>query len=76
MGAFVPPFITSILVPTSIPISPHHQIRARLDDRFIAMKNFTMPMTIREQPYGMSTSMMASLHNNASTFEDLAIPFT
>lgn len=27
-----------------------------------------MPMDGREQPYGMPTSMMASLHNSASTF--------
>jgi len=30
----------------------------------------------REQPYGMPTSMMANLHNNASAFADHANPFT
>jgi len=40
------------------------------------MQNFTMPMTTREQPYGMPTPMMEVLHNNASTFVDNAIPFT
>jgi len=30
----------------------------------------------REQPYGMLTSMIASLYNNASTFADHANPFT
>jgi hypothetical protein len=43
---------------------------------FIVMQNFNMPMINREQPYGMPTSMMASLHNNASTFAYHAIPFT
>jgi hypothetical protein len=52
-------------------MSPHPQVRARLDDKFMAMQNFT-----REQPYGMLTSMMASLYNNASTFVDHANPFT
>jgi len=52
-GVFVPPFTTSILVSTNIPVStsipiyPHHQIRARLDDRFIAMQIFTMPIDER-----------------------------
>ena len=41
MGTFVPPFTTSIHVTTSIPMSHHPQVRARLDDRFIAMQNFT-----------------------------------
>jgi len=35
-----------------------------------------MPMTTREQPYSMPTSMMVGLQNNASTFADNAIPFT
>jgi len=76
METFMPPFTTSIHVSTTVPMSPHHQVRARLDDRFIAMQNFIMPMTNMEQPYGMPTSMMASLHNNASTFAYYAIPFT
>jgi len=75
MGAFVPPFTTSIHVSTTIPMSPHHQIRARLDYRVITMQNFTIPMTTMEQPYGMPTSMMASLHNNAF-IADNAISFT
>jgi len=56
--AFMPPFTAGIPMTTSIPVSPHAHIRARLDDSFIAMQNFTMPMTTREKPYGMSTSMM------------------
>ena len=71
MRAFVPPFTTGIPVSTAIPVSPHFQVRTRLDDRFIAMQNFT-----REQPYGMLTFMMASLHNNASTFVDHENPLT
>ena len=71
MGTFVPPFTVGVLVSTSVPISPHPQVRARLDDRFIIVQNL-----YREQPYGMLTSMMASLHNNASTFADHANPFT
>ncbi|KEH40930.1 hypothetical protein MTR_1g037660 [Medicago truncatula] len=76
MGAFVPPFTISIPVSTTIHMSLHPQVRAILDDRFIAMQNFIMPMTTREQPYGMPTSMIASFHNNASTFADHPIPFT
>jgi len=40
------------------------------------MQNFTMPITTREQPYSMPTSMMVGLQNNASTFADNAIPLT
>lgn len=68
---FVPPFTASIVVSTSIPISPHTQVRARLDDRFVTMQNLT-----REQPYSMPISMMASLHNNASTLANQTNPFT
>jgi len=71
IGIYVPPFTTSIPVSTAIPMSPHPQVNARLDDRFIAMQTF-----VREQPYGMPTSMMENLHNNASIFADLANPFT
>jgi len=71
IGSFVPPFTTNIHVSIVIPISPYPQVRAILNDRFIAMKNF-----IREQPFGMPTSMMASLQNNAFTFADHANPFT
>jgi len=71
MGTFEPPFTVGVPVSTSVPISPHPQVRSRLDDRFITMQNLS-----REQPYGMPTSMMASLHNNASTFADHVNPFT
>jgi len=68
--------VTFVPLFTSIPMSPHHHIRTSLDNRFLAMQNFAMPMTTREQPYGILTSMMADLHNNASTFADNAIPYT
>jgi len=67
----VPPFTAGIPVSTNIPISPHPQVRARFDERFTTMQSLS-----REQPYDMSTSMMASLYNNASTFADHANPFT
>jgi len=76
MGTFVPPFTTSIHVSGTVHMSPYHQVRARLDDRFIVMQNLTIPMTTREKPSGMPTLLMASLHNNASTFVDHANPFT
>jgi len=60
IGNFVPPFTAGVHVSTGIPISPHPQVRARLDDRFKSKKNLS-----REQPYVMPTSMMTSLHNNA-----------
>jgi len=41
MGTFVPPFTGGIPMSTSVPISPHPQVRARLDDRFITMMNVT-----------------------------------
>jgi len=69
MGTFVPPFTDGAPISISIPVSP--QVRPRLDDRFITMQNLSS-----EQPFGMSTSMMASLHNNASMFADPANPFT
>jgi hypothetical protein len=69
MATFVPPFTTSVPVSTNVPVSP--QVRPRLDDTFITMHNLS-----REQPFGMPTSMMASLHNNASLFADPANPFT
>jgi len=37
LGTVVPPFTASIPMSTSIPISPHPHVRARIDDRFIAM---------------------------------------
>jgi len=40
MRTYVPPFTTNIHVSTTILMSPHLQVRARLDDRFIAMENF------------------------------------
>jgi hypothetical protein len=71
MGIFVPPLTAGIPVSTSIPKSPHPKVRARLDGRFITVQNLS-----REQPYGMPTSMMANLHNIASTFADHANSFT
>ena len=71
MGTFVPQLTTSVPVSTSIPASPHPQVMAKLDDRFITTQNL-----FREQTYGMPTSMMTSLHNNTSTFADHANPFT
>lgn len=35
-----------------------------------------MPLNGREQPYGMPTSMMASLHNTSSTFAELVVNAT
>jgi len=69
MGTFVPLFTSGVLVSTSVPISP--QVRPRLDDRFITMHDLS-----RKQPFGTPTSMMASLHTNASMFADPANPFT
>ena len=71
MGTFVPPFTAVRPVSSSILISPNPQVRARLDDRFITMQNLS-----REQPFGMPTSMMASLHYNTSMFAEPANPFT
>jgi len=76
VGAFMPPFSTSIPMSTSIHVSSHAQIMSRLDDRFVAMQKFTMSMTKRNEPYGMPTSMIAGLENNASIFGDSVIPFT
>ena len=67
---------TSIHVSTNIHVSPHAHIRATLNDKFIAMQNFNMPVTTKEQPYGIPTSMMAGLQNNSSIFSDNVIPFT
>jgi hypothetical protein len=71
MRIFVRPLTAGIPVSTSIPMSPHPQVRARLDDEFITMQNLS-----REQPYGMPTSMMANFHNIVSTFEDHTNSFT
>jgi len=59
---FVPLFTAGVSVSTSVPTSRHPQVRPRLDDRYVTMQSLS-----REQPYGMLTSMMANLHNNAST---------
>jgi len=61
---------------TSVHVSPHAQVRARLDERFVAMQNFTMHMTTRDQPYGMPASMMAALQSNAPIFGDNVNLFT
>jgi len=71
MGTFVPSFTVGVTMSTSVPTSPHPQVRPRLDDRFITMQNL-----YREQPYGMPTLMMANLHNNASAFTDHVNSFT
>ena len=75
-GLLCPHSLPIFLCSTIIHMSPHPQVRDKLDDRFIVLQNFIMPMTTREQPYGMPTSMMASFHNNVSTFADHPIPFT
>ena len=69
MGIVIPPFIVGVPSTTSIPSSP--LVRPRLDDRNTNMQNI-----LREQPYGMQTSMMANVHNSAFAFADEANPFT
>jgi len=71
IGTFVPLFAAGVPVSTSIHASPNPQVRARFDDRFLTMHNLS-----REQQYGMPTSMMKNLHNNASVFTYHANPFT
>jgi len=56
---------------TGVPTSPHPQVRPRLDDRYVTMQSLS-----REQPYGMPTSMMANLHNNAFAPVNHVNPFT
>ena len=69
MGTFVPLFTASVSLNTSVPSSP--LVNPRLDDRNTNVQNLH-----REQPYGMSTSMMANVHKSASAFENQANPFT
>jgi len=57
----VPPFTAGVTVSTSVPTSPHPQVRPRIVDRFITMQSLS-----REQPYGMTTSMTTNFHNNLS----------
>jgi hypothetical protein len=71
-----PDLVASITPFTIIPMTHYHQVRTSLDNRFMAMQNFTMSMVTRGQPYGMPTSMMAGRQNNASTFADNAIAYT
>jgi len=71
MGTFVPPFMADVTVSTSVPTSPHPQVRPRLDDWYV-----TMLSLFREQPYGMQTSMTRNLHNNVSAPADHVNPFT
>jgi len=68
---FVPPFTAGVPVSTSVPTSPHPQVRPRLDDRYITMQNLS-----REQPFGMPTSMMENFHNNVSASADHVNPLT
>jgi len=70
MGTFVPLFTAGELVSTSVPTSPHPQVRPRLDDRYITMQNLS-----REQPYGMATLIIENLHNNVSASADHVNPF-
>jgi len=58
------------IVSTSVPTSPNPQVRIKFDDRFINTQKSS-----RDQPYGMSTSMMANLHN-IPAFTEHANPFT
>jgi hypothetical protein len=67
--AFVPPL-------TTFHVTPNHQVITSLDNRFLSMQHFTMPMVTRKQPFGMSTSMMEGLQTNASTYADNATVFT
>jgi len=69
MGTFVPPFIVGVPSTTSVP--SYALIRPRLDNQNTNVQNL-----LREQLYGMPTSMMANVHNSASTFEDQENPFT
>jgi hypothetical protein len=71
MVTFVPPFMAGVTVSTSVPTSPHPQVRPRLDDWFITMQSLS-----REQPCGMPTLMIANLHNNVSAPLDHVNPFT
>jgi len=57
----VSPFSAGVLVSTNLPASTNPQVKTRFEDRFTNVQNLS-----REQSYGMSTSMMANLHNNAS----------
>jgi len=55
----------------NVPTSSYHQVKPRLNDRYVTMQSFP-----REQPYGMSTSMMANLDNNVYAPIDHVNPFT
>jgi len=41
MRTFVPPFIAGVPVSTSVPTSPHPQVRPRLDDRYVTMQSLS-----------------------------------
>jgi hypothetical protein len=71
MRTSVPLFTASVPVSTSVPTSPHPQVRPRLVDRYITLQNLST-----EQPYGMPTSMMENLHNNAFASADHINLFT
>lgn len=45
-------------------------------NRPLVPPGFSMPFGGREQPYGMPTSVMASLHNAASTFSEPRVNIT
>ncbi|KEH37985.1 endonuclease/exonuclease/phosphatase family protein [Medicago truncatula] len=69
MGTFVPPFTAGVPLTISVPSYP--LVRPRLDDRNTNVQNL-----LREQAYGMPTSMMANVHNSASAFAEQKNPFT
>jgi len=68
---FVPPFTAGIPVSISTHASSYPQVRARINDRFMSIPNFS-----REQTYGKPTLIMANFHNNAYAFTNHANPFT
>jgi len=71
MRNVIPPLTAGVPSNTNMPSTSAPSNMPRLDDRNINMQN-----VLREQSYGMSTSMMANVHNSASVFAEQANSFT
>lgn len=65
--------VVSSLQVTSMPTIPKVAQNMIGDQKPHFPLSFTLPLSGREQPYGMPTAMMASLHLSASMYADNAM---
>lgn len=72
----MPGVVANLLSIKSVPIFPMTTSTIVGDPNLPYVPSFTMPLIMRDYPYGMPTSMMTGLHSHALMFSDNVVDDT